>query len=550
MTGTATGPGTPARVERSRDAVVVTGPDAAGYLQGQCSQDLADLAEGATVETLVLAPNGKLEAFARCTRVGGQTFVLEVDGGQGPALADRLRRFLLRTKATVTELPWRCVTTWAVGDGVEVPAVGVAAGPWAIAWSWGELSGVDVVGTPEAVSEVVGPDPVEEEDPGAWEVARIEAGVPVWGAELDERTIPAEVGLVDRAVSFTKGCYTGQELVARIDSRGSNVARRLCRVEVPGDGRPPGDGPWPGDGVVAGGGSEEGSGHEGRITSAAWSDARGGWVALALLHRSTPVPGPVTVIGAAGPLAGPAPAVVRVERCETSAAASVSPVRSIDQRDRYAIDAARSSEGQQLDVVAGEPAVDADQGTVLGTGLRDQHAVERICVMRGQLPCCEGVRHGDGQRVEAGGIDGLEQVAGHLEPAGSRFDGDLPCRGGRDKNLVARRGDGIASRAWQDGIVGQPPQQDVRVEEQPHGRSPRKAAATSSGSSSKSSWTRTRPAQRPGRRGDRSRAGTMRATTWPARAISTSSVCPRSTAATRRERLVLASCMLTRMNKV
>ena len=336
MTGTAAGGSAPARVERSRDAVVVTGPDAAGYLQGQCSQDLADLAEGASTETLVLAPNGKLEAFARCTRVGGQTFVLEVDGGQGPALADRLRRFLLRTKATVTELPWRCVTTWAVGDGVEVPAVGVAAvpdGPWAIAWSWGELSGVDVVGTPEAVSEVVGPDPVEEEDPGAWEVARIEAGVPVWGAELDERTIPAEVGLVDRAVSFTKGCYTGQELVARIDARGSNVARRLCRMEVPGDGRPPGDGPWPGDAVVAGGGGGVGGvadggaeaardgggdgdggserpGHQGRVTSAAWSDARGGWVVLALLHRSTLVPGPVTVVGATGPLAGTATGVV------------------------------------------------------------------------------------------------------------------------------------------------------------------------------------------------------------------------------------------------
>ena len=321
------------RVERSRDAVVVTGPEAAGYLQGQCSQDLADLAEGASTETLVLAPNGKLEAFARCTRVGGQTFVLEVDGGAGPALADRLRRFLLRTKATVTELPWRCVTTWAVGGTVEVPAVGVAAvpsGPWAIPWSWGDLSGVDVVGTPEAVAEVVGGDPVAEAEPGAWEVARIEAGVPVWGAELDERTIAAEVGLVDRAVSFTKGCYTGQELVARIDARGSNVARRLCRVEVPGDGRPPGDGPWPGDAVVAGGvdvatggaredgddggggdgGGGERSGHEGRITSAAWSDVRGGWVALALLHRSTPVPGPVTVVGAAGPLAGTATAVV------------------------------------------------------------------------------------------------------------------------------------------------------------------------------------------------------------------------------------------------
>ena len=73
----------------------------------------------------------------------------------------------------------------------------------------------------------------------AWEAARIEAGVPVNGREVVEGTIAAEVGLVDRTVSFTKGCFTGQELVARLDARGSNVARRLCGVVVDG---PPADG--------------------------------------------------------------------------------------------------------------------------------------------------------------------------------------------------------------------------------------------------------------------------------------------------------------------
>ncbi len=72
----------------------------------------------------------------------------------------------------------------------------------------------------------------------AWEAARIEAGQPVLGREIDERTIAAEVGLVERTVSFTKGCFTGQELVARLDARGSNVARRLCGVVLD---RPSGD---------------------------------------------------------------------------------------------------------------------------------------------------------------------------------------------------------------------------------------------------------------------------------------------------------------------
>ena len=67
---------------------------------------------------------------------------------------------------------------------------------------------------------------------GPWEAARIEAGVPVGGREVTESTIAAEVGLVDRTVSFTKGCFTGQELVARLDARGSKVARRLWGLVV------------------------------------------------------------------------------------------------------------------------------------------------------------------------------------------------------------------------------------------------------------------------------------------------------------------------------
>ena len=72
--------------------------------------------------------------------------------------------------------------------------------------------------------------------PGEVEVARILAGIPALGAELSERTIPAETGLVTMTVSFEKGCYTGQELVARIDSRGSNVARHIRHLRFSEDG--------------------------------------------------------------------------------------------------------------------------------------------------------------------------------------------------------------------------------------------------------------------------------------------------------------------------
>ncbi len=79
------------------------------------------------------------------------------------------------------------------------------------------------------------------EDPGwqdvdedQWDVARIEAGEPVMDLDVDERTIPQETGLVTEAVSFAKGCYLGQELVARLDSRQGRVNRNLRRVEIEG----------------------------------------------------------------------------------------------------------------------------------------------------------------------------------------------------------------------------------------------------------------------------------------------------------------------------
>ena len=74
----------------------------------------------------------------------------------------------------------------------------------------------------------------------AWEALRIEAGIPAMGRELDGRTIAAEAGLVERTVSFTKGCYTGQELVARLDARGNRVARRLCGIVLDAPATEPG----------------------------------------------------------------------------------------------------------------------------------------------------------------------------------------------------------------------------------------------------------------------------------------------------------------------
>lgn len=266
-----------------RDVLEVRGRDAVAYLQGQCSQDVAALAEGASADALLLSPQGRLDALVRVTRVAEDGFVVDVDGGFGDAVLSRLLRFRLRVAVEVTLLPWRGVALRGPQAPELLPELAGASGvALALPWSWHGLEGVDLLGEAPAV-----PAGVRWCTTPAWEALRVEAGVPVMGAELDERTIAAEAGLVARTVSFTKGCYTGQELVARLDARGSNVARRLRGVVVTG--------PLPAGHVVPPVGTplQVGGKAVGMLTSVAWSPALGLPVALAYLHRSVEPPCPV-----------------------------------------------------------------------------------------------------------------------------------------------------------------------------------------------------------------------------------------------------------------
>ena len=201
----------------TRDAVVVEGPDALGYLQGQLSQDVAALGVGGSAWSWLLAPQGKVDALVRVARSGEERLVVDTDPGWGAAVLDRLARFKLRTRAGFERATLEVLAVRAgTGEGVRA---GTGEGE-ALMALWAGEEAVDLVGT-----ELPGPG--RELTAEEWDAERIAAGVPVMGAELTERTIPAETGLVPVTVSFTKGCYTGQELVARIDSRGGNVARHL-----------------------------------------------------------------------------------------------------------------------------------------------------------------------------------------------------------------------------------------------------------------------------------------------------------------------------------
>ena len=282
--------GTGGWFERSRDLLVVTGPDAESYLQGQLSQDVAGLAEGASRPSFLLQPDGKVTAWLRVTRLGPEAFALDVEAGWGEAVAARLRRFLLRVKVEIVERP--------AADGPAVVAVRGSAHQAAALDAL--RPGPDVALAIASPSEagVAGFDlfladgaswvpPRPRVDPATADVLRIEAGIPAMGAELSDRTIPAEAGqaIIDASVSFTKGCYTGQELVARVDSRGNNVPRQVRSLVLAGAAAAPEVGAevTDGDKVV------------GTVTSVTWSPVRSAPIALALLARSVEVPAIVQV---------------------------------------------------------------------------------------------------------------------------------------------------------------------------------------------------------------------------------------------------------------
>jgi folate-binding protein YgfZ len=264
-----------------RDAVIVSGAEALSYLQGQLSQDVEALGIGESAPSLLLQPTGKVDAWVRVTRRAEDELALDTDPGHGEVVLARLKRFKLRTKADLRAERW---SGWALrGPSIE-RREGVGPDVLALPAGWPGVAGVDLLA--ERVDRPVG---LEELSPDRLEALRVECGVPAMGAELTDATIPAEAGqwLIDSSVSFTKGCYTGQELVARIDSRGGNVPRPLRGLRVDGD--PPAIGS-----VVELDGDQVG-----QVTSSATSAALGA-VALAPISRRVEVGSEVSVRAADG----------------------------------------------------------------------------------------------------------------------------------------------------------------------------------------------------------------------------------------------------------
>ena len=207
-------------VKREKDFLRVSGTEAESYLQGQLSQDIEGMSDGESRFTFLLQPSGKVDAWLRITRQTQNDYLFDVDKNYGELVLARLEWFLLRTDCRVEILNYFLYTE--IGNSRnENDFVDCIAIPY----SWFGFEFTDYIFKSDSFSEGF-----NLMDDQVWKGVRIKAGIPEMGKEIDTSTIPASLGILDFSVSFTKGCYTGQELVARMDSRKGGTPYRLVKI--------------------------------------------------------------------------------------------------------------------------------------------------------------------------------------------------------------------------------------------------------------------------------------------------------------------------------
>jgi folate-binding protein YgfZ len=191
--------------ERERDFVRVAGPDAADYLQRMVSNDVEALAVGEACPALLLTAKARVIAPLVVWRRGEEDFLVLTE----PGLGDRVRAELVRLRFRAT-----CEI-----EAEEHESALVFGGDEGLASDW------------PGAREVLDSELAPTLDADELELRRIEAGVPRWGHEIDDRILPAEAGLDATHISFSKGCYPGQEPIARLHYRG-HTNRELRVVEL------------------------------------------------------------------------------------------------------------------------------------------------------------------------------------------------------------------------------------------------------------------------------------------------------------------------------
>ncbi|MFT4164741.1 MAG: folate-binding protein [Microlunatus sp.] len=205
-----------------RGVITITGPDRLSWLHSLTTQQLSDLAPGTGVTTLVLSPQGHIE-HALYGVDDGETFWAHTEPGAAAAAAQWLDRMRFMMRVEVTDRSEEYAVIWLAG----------AAAPGKRPTRTGpdSLGGHEVFVRRAELTDVLAAYPVA----GLWayEARRIAAGVPRIGTDTDHRSIPNELGLLGPAVHLDKGCYRGQETIARIHNLG-RPPRRLVRLHLDG----------------------------------------------------------------------------------------------------------------------------------------------------------------------------------------------------------------------------------------------------------------------------------------------------------------------------
>ena len=208
-----------------RDVVIISGEDAPEYVQTQITQDVMSLPRGRSRWSYVLTPKSEIEAIVRVTKTL-DGLVLDAAHGHGDRVRKRLDGPLFRMDVSFTQGTWPGIAWRGEGaDEVEGDATILAALPW------DGVNAVDEVGPHVRPPPDIAPLTLDE-----LEAVRIAAAWPS-EPEIGEKVTPAMTGIVGDTVSFDKGCYTGQEFVARVHHRDAVPPRRLVTVAFdPGSG--------------------------------------------------------------------------------------------------------------------------------------------------------------------------------------------------------------------------------------------------------------------------------------------------------------------------
>ena len=218
----------------SRGMLRVRGAEAAEFLQGQLTNDVEALAAGAGCYSALLDRKGHMQADMRVLRIDDGEFWIDTEPGARPAVLQHLNTYRIGRQVEVDDVS----EEWAILSVVG-PAANEAAGsgPLGPEHAHTELSlggttcraiatelGLDLICPAPDVAALPAALGLPEASEDAAEILRVESGRPRFGREMSAKTIPEEAGINERAVSFTKGCYIGQETVARLHYRGGPTA--------------------------------------------------------------------------------------------------------------------------------------------------------------------------------------------------------------------------------------------------------------------------------------------------------------------------------------